>query len=149
MLYFFVYPIQARAHIDIKGSLSTCPFSSLRESAFFKNKLIYVYMCACVFLFPHSFPCQQIKKSKYQVGSGNVLMSFSPPHVHVPVYELPVLFLLFYGISFYNVEITHVGWSYTLFFLDMSWPWFLNCLKILGFGFAYYFYTFLKIRTEK
>ncbi len=29
-------------------------------------------VCVCVFLFAHSFPCQTNKKSKYQVGSGNV-----------------------------------------------------------------------------
>ncbi len=77
---FFLCPLiiprnQARAHIDIKGGLSTCPFSSSRESALFSweflfylffYKLIYVYMCACacVFLFAHSFPCQTNKKIK-------------------------------------------------------------------------------------
>ncbi len=60
---------QARAHIDIKGGLSTCPFSSSRESAlfsgeFFFYKLIYVYMCSCVFLIVRSFPCQTNKKMK-------------------------------------------------------------------------------------
>ncbi len=62
---------QARAHIHIKGGLSTCPFSSSRESAlfsgefffFFFSKLIYVYMCAFVFLFAHIFPCQTNKKN--------------------------------------------------------------------------------------
>ncbi len=59
---------QACAHIDIKGGLSTCPFSSSRESALFFWGVFFfyinVYMCACVFLFAHSFPCQTNTKIK-------------------------------------------------------------------------------------
>ncbi len=43
---------QARAHIDIRGGLSTCPFSSFRKSALFSGDFfflwIYVYVCVCV-----------------------------------------------------------------------------------------------------
>ncbi len=75
------------AAIDIKGGLRTCPFSPSRESARFSGECffqwIYVYMCACVFLFAHRFPCQTNKKIKIsgQVGSGNVETFSTEKHI--------------------------------------------------------------------
>ncbi len=67
--------VQARAHIDIKGGLSTCPFSSLRESAlffvcfiyffifyFFINEYMYICVRVC-FCLRTAFPVKQIKIS--------------------------------------------------------------------------------------
>uniref|UniRef100_A0A672QDS7 Sushi domain-containing protein n=1 Tax=Sinocyclocheilus grahami TaxID=75366 RepID=A0A672QDS7_SINGR len=72
--------------IDIKGGLSTCPF--FWGVFFFFYKLIYVRWCVC-FCLRTAFPVKLIKKSKYQVGSGNVEtlrlcrvpMPFSPPRL--------------------------------------------------------------------
>ncbi len=59
-------------HTGIKGGLNTCPFF---WGVFFNE---YMYICVRVcFCLCTAFPVKQIKKSKYQVGSGNETLSSS------------------------------------------------------------------------
>ncbi len=81
-IYIYIYiHTQARAHIDIKGGLSTCPFFPRVKCPFFWGVfiLLYFFMNICVrvcFCLCTAFPVKQIKKSKYQVGSGNETVEF-------------------------------------------------------------------------
>lgn len=64
---------------------------------------------------------------------------FINPHLKVILksWECIYLFLFCVQVKCEKQQAVNLGSPYILFFWDMSWLWFLNCLKYPGFGFVF------------